>query len=132
MTVPIDNGLVHLASPYSVAETTERLKTALQAKSIALFCHIDHSGEAEKVGMKMHPTQLLIFGNPKGGTPLMLASPALAIDLPLKALIWEDAGNQVWVSYTSPEYLQQRHNIPPDLLKNIAVIGPLLLSVVAV
>jgi uncharacterized protein (DUF302 family) len=126
-----DNGLVHLSSPYSVDETTKRLESTLEAKSVQLFCHIDHSGEAEKIGMKMHPTQLLIFGNPKGGTPLMLASPTLAIDLPLKALIWQDAGNKVWVTYNSPEYLQQRHNIPPELLKNIVVIGDLLKSVVA-
>lgn len=126
-----DNGLIHLSSPYSVSETTKRLESTLEAKNIQLFCHIDHSGEAEKIGMKMHPTELLIFGNPKGGTPLMLASPTLAIDLPLKALIWQDAGNKVWVTYNSPEYLQQRHNIPPELLKNIAVIGDLLKSVVA-
>jgi uncharacterized protein (DUF302 family) len=131
MAASNDNGLVHLSSPYSVDETTKRLKTALEAKNIALFCLIDHSGEAEKVGMAMHPTELLIFGSPKSGTPLMLASPTLAIDLPLKALIWQDAGNKVWVSYNSPEYLQQRHNIPSELLKNIAVIGPLLQSVVA-
>jgi uncharacterized protein (DUF302 family) len=131
MNLSADNGLVHLSSPFSVPETTKRLEAALQSKGIAIFCRVDHSGEAEKIGMKMHPTQLLIFGNPKGGTPLMLASPILAIDLPLKALIWEDAGNKVWVSYNSPEYLQQRHNIPADLLKNIAVIVPLLQSVVA-
>jgi uncharacterized protein (DUF302 family) len=131
MNLSADNGLVHLSSPFSVPETTKRLEAALQSKGIAIFCRVDHSGEADKIGMKMHPTQLLIFGNPKGGTPLMLASPILAIDLPLKALIWEDAGNKVWVSYNSPEYLQQRHNIPADLLKNIAVIVPLLQSVVA-
>ena len=125
------NGLVHLSSPYSVDETTERLESTLQAKSIQVFCHIDHSGEAEKIGMKMHPTQLLIFGNPKGGTPLMLASPTLAIDLPLKALIWQDAGNKVWITYNSPEYLRQRHNIPAELLKNIAIVEDLLKSVVA-
>ncbi|HEY2121385.1 MAG TPA: DUF302 domain-containing protein [Candidatus Acidoferrum sp.] len=126
-----DNGLVHLSSRYSVDQTTERLESTLQAKSIQVFCHIDHSGEAEKIGMKMHPTQLLIFGNPKGGTPLMLASPTLAVDLPWKALIWQDAGNKVWITYNSPEYLRQRHNIPPELLKNIAVIEDLLKSVVA-
>lgn len=131
MNPSTDNGLINLNSPYSVAETTKRLETALQAKGIALFCHVDHSGEAQKAGLEMHPTQLLIFGSPKGGTPLMLASPTLAIDLPLKALIWEDAGNKVWISYNSPEYLQQRHGVPAELLKNIAVIGPLLQSVVA-
>jgi uncharacterized protein (DUF302 family) len=131
VNLPTDNGLVHLSSPHSVDETTKRLEAALQSKNIAVFCHIDHSGEAEKVGLAMHPTQLLIFGSPKAGTPLMLASPTLAIDLPLKALIWQDAGNKVWVSYNSPDYLQQRHNIPPELLKNIAIIGPLLQSIVA-
>ncbi len=128
MNLSTDNGLIHISSPYSVSETTARLEAALQSKGIALFCHIDHSGEAEKIGMSMHPTQLLIFGNPKGGTPLMLASPTVAIDLPLKALIWQDAENKVWISYNSPEYLQQRHTIPPELLKNIAIIGPLLQS----
>ncbi len=131
MTPPNDNGLIHLSSPYSVAATIQRLEAALQSKGITLFCHIDHSGEAERIGLHLHPTQLLIFGSPKAGTPLMLASPTLAIDLPLKALIWEDAGNKVWVSYNSSEYLQQRHNIPPDLLKNISVIGLLLQSVVS-
>jgi len=125
------HGLIHLSSPYSVAETTKRLESTLQRKGIQLFCHIDHSGEAEKVGLKMPPTQLLIFGNPKSGTPLMVAAPTVAIDLPLKALIWEDAARRVWVTYTSPEYLQQRHNLPPELLINIAVIGELLNSVVA-
>jgi len=81
--------------------------------------------------MKMLPTQLIIFGSPKGGTPLMVASPTLAIDLPLKALVWQDEGGKVWVSYNTTEYLKQRHNIPDDLVKNIAVIGPLLQSVVA-
>ena len=131
MNPPTDNGMIHLVSPHSVAETTKRLEAALQAKGIALFCLVDHSGEAEKVGMKMHPTQLLIFGNPRGGTPLMLASPTLAIDLPLKALVWQDAGDKVWISYNSPEYLLQRHSVPADLIENVAVIGPLLQSVVA-
>ena len=125
-----DNGMVHLSSPYSVAETITRLEALLQAQGLTEFCRIDHSGEAEKVGLTMPPTQVIIFGSPKGGTPLMIASPTLAIDLPLKALIWEDAGGQVRVSYNSPEYLKQRHNIPDGLLKNIAAIGPLLQKVV--
>jgi uncharacterized protein (DUF302 family) len=131
MAASSDNGMVHLSSPRSVAETLQRLESALQARSLIVFARIDHSGEADKVGMKMHPTQLIIFGGPKGGTPLMVASPTLAIDLPLKALVWEDAGGKVWVSYNTAEYLKQRHNIPEDLVKNIAVIGPLLQSVVA-
>lgn len=125
-----DNGMVHLSSPFSVPETLKRLETTLQSRGITVFARIDHSGEAEKVGMKMHPTQLILFGSPKGGTPVMLASPTCAIDLPLKALIWEDAGGKVWVSYNSAEYLKMRHGIPDDLVKNLAVIGPLLQSVV--
>jgi uncharacterized protein (DUF302 family) len=126
----VDNGMVHLASRYSVPETLQRLEALLKAKGITVFCRVDHSGEAEKAGLKMNPTQLLIFGSPKAGTPLMVSSPTLAIDLPLKALIWEDAGGKVWVSYNSPEYLQTRHNISDDLLKNISVIGPLLQKLV--
>ena len=131
MAASPDNGLVHLSSPYPVAETLKRLDSVLQSRGLTVFARIDHSGEAEKVGMKMHPTQLVIFGSPKGGTPLMVASPTLAIDLPLKALLWEDAGGKVWVSCNSAEYLKQRHNIPDELVKNIALIGPLLQSVVA-
>ena len=131
MTTSPDNGMVHLSSPHSVAETLKRLESVLQSRSLAVFARVDHSGEAEKVGMKMHPTQLIIFGSPNAGTSLMVASPTLAIDLPLKALVWEDAGGKVWVSYNTPEYLKQRHNIPDDLVKNIAVIGPLMQSVVA-
>lgn len=102
----------------------------LQAQGLAIFCRIDQSGEAEKAGLKMPPTQVIIFGNPKGGTPLMIASPTVAIDLPLRALIWEDGEGRIWVSYNSSEYLGQRHNIPGALLKNIAGIGPLLQKVV--
>lgn len=130
MATSPDNGMVHLASPYSIAETLKRLDSVLQSRGLAVFARVDHSGEAEKVGMKMHPTQLIIFGSPKAGTPVMVASPTLAIDLPLKALVWEDAGGKVWLSYNSAEYLKQRHNIPDDLVKNLAVIGPLLHSVV--
>lgn len=125
-----DNGMVHLSSPYSVAEAVKRLEALLQKQGLTLFCRVDHSGEAEKVGLKMPPTQLIIFGSPKGGTPLMIATPSLAIDLPLKALIWEDGGGKVWVSYNTPEYLRQRHHIPDELLKNIAGIEPLLQKVV--
>ena len=120
------NGLAHLASPYSVPETLERLKAVLAAKGVMVFARVDHSGEAEKAGMKMNPTQLLIFGNPKAGTPLMVAAPTLAIDLPLKALAWQDGNGKVWLSYNTPEYLKQRHDIPEHLVKNIAVIRALL------
>ncbi|MGB2622305.1 MAG: DUF302 domain-containing protein [Candidatus Acidiferrum sp.] len=125
-----DNGMVHLSSPYSVPETVKRVETLLQEKGLTIFCGVDHSGEAEKAGLKMQPTQLILFGSPKGGTPVMLASPTIAIDLPLKALIWEDAEGKVWVSCNSPEYLQHRHNVPADLLKNISGAGTLLQAAV--
>ena len=106
-------------------ETVDKLKTILQSKGVTLFALIDHSGEAEKVGMKMPPTKLLIFGNPKGGTPLMLASPSVAIDLPLKILIADDAQGKVWISYNSAEYLKERHGLPENLLSNVAVVQTL-------
>ena len=124
-------GFISKLSPHSVPETIQRLSALLKSKGVAIFALIDHSGEAEKAGLKMRPTQLLIFGNPKGGTPLMLAAPSTAIDLPLKALVWEDADGKVWLSYNSPDYLQQRHGFPVDLEKNIAAIEPLLAQVVA-
>jgi uncharacterized protein (DUF302 family) len=122
MTSASDNGIVSKPSNHSVDETVEKLKGVLQAKGVTLFAIVDHSGEAEKAGLKMPPTKLLIFGNPKGGTPVMLASPSMAIDLPLKVLIAEDTNGKVWVSYHSPAYLKQRHNLPDDLLQNIAVV----------
>lgn len=121
-SVTATKGIIDKPSNHSVDETVDRLKNILQAKGATLFALIDHSGEAEKVGMKMHPTKLLVFGSPKAGTPLMLAAPSIAIDLPLKILIWEDAQGKVWVSYNSPAYLQERHNLPSDLLQNIAVV----------
>ncbi len=130
MTSLPDNGMVHLSSPYSVPETMARIESLLQKQGLTLFCRIDHSGEAEKSGLQMPPTQLIIFGNPKGGTPVMIAAPTAAIDLPLKALIWQDGGGKVWVSYNSTEYLGQRHDIPAALLRNIAGAGPLLQKVV--
>jgi uncharacterized protein (DUF302 family) len=126
MSAPSTNGLIHLPSPHSVPETLNRLTSLLQSANLTIFARVDHAAEAEKAGLKMLPTQLLIFGSPKAGTPLMVVSPTLAIDLPLKALAWEDADGKVWLSYNTPEYLQQRHNIPPDLIKNISGIGALL------
>ena len=119
------SGLIDIRSSHSVDETVEKLKGILQAKGIALFALVDHSGAAIKAGMKMRPTKLLIFGNPKGGTPVMLAAPSSAIDLPLKILIWEDAQGKVWVTYNSLAYLQERHNLPPEVLPNINVIEAL-------
>jgi uncharacterized protein (DUF302 family) len=120
------SGIVDVPSRYSVPETLARLQSILQEKAVTIFALIDHSGAAEKAGLSMRPTQLLIFGSPKGGTPLMVAAPRLAIDLPLKALAWQDEQGQVWLSYNSPEYLQQRHLFPAELLKNIAGIGALI------
>src|SRR6202043_4124746 len=125
MTSNAANGIVSKRSKFSVDEILERLTRTLQAKGIAIFAIIDHSGEAKKVGMKMRPTKLLIFGSPKAGTPLMLAAPSVAIDLPLKILVWEDGQGKVWVSYNSPAYLQQRHGIAPELLQNVAVVESL-------
>jgi uncharacterized protein (DUF302 family) len=118
-------GIIDKPSNHSVDETVENLKNILQAKGVKLFALVDHSGEAEKVGMNMPPTKLLIFGNPKAGTPLMLAAPSVAIDLPLKILVWQDGQGKVWISYNSPEYLKERHGLPRDLLQNIAVVETL-------
>jgi uncharacterized protein (DUF302 family) len=115
-----NNGIIDLPGSHSVEQTVEKLKRILQTKAITLFAVIDHSGEAEKVGLAMKPTQLLIFGNPKGGTPVMLASPSIAIDLPLKILVWEDAKGKVWLSYNSTAYLKQRHSLPENVLQNLA------------
>jgi len=118
-------GLIDIPSNHSVDETVTKLEGILQAKGITLFALVDHSGEAAKAGMKMRPTKLLIFGNPRAGTPVMLAAPSSAIDLPLKILVWEDDQGKVWITYNSPTYLQTRHNLPADLLQHIAVIEPL-------
>ena len=123
--VTMENGIANRPSNHAVDETVQRLKDALQARGITLFALVDHSGEAEKVGLKMPPTKLLIFGNPKGGTPLMLAAPSVALDLPLKILVWQDAQGKVWVSYNTAEYLKERHGLPQTLLQNIAVVETL-------
>jgi uncharacterized protein (DUF302 family)/uncharacterized membrane protein YidH (DUF202 family) len=125
MAPAADKGIVVKPSNHTVEQTVDRLKNILQSKGVALFALIDHSGEAEKVGLKMPPTKLLIFGSPKAGTPLMLAAPSIAIDLPLKILISEDAQGKVWVSYNSPVYLQERHGLPSELLQNIGVVETL-------
>ncbi|MDA8093852.1 MAG: DUF302 domain-containing protein [Betaproteobacteria bacterium] len=105
------NGLAVKESKYGVNRTMERLEKALQAKGMTLFALINHSAEAEKVGMKMRPTQLLIFGNPKGGTRLMNAAPTVAIDLPMKAIVWQGPKGHVWLAYNTMEYLKTRHDI---------------------
>jgi uncharacterized protein (DUF302 family) len=119
-------GLVQIPSHYSVDETLQRLESAFAARGLQVFARVDHSGEAEKVGMKMRPTKLLIFGSPKAGTPLMVTAPTLAIDLPLKALVWEDETGKVWLAYNSPEYLRERHGVPSELINNLAGAGALM------
>ena len=119
------NGIVTIRSHSSVDETVQKLQEVLQSKGVKLFALVDHSGEAERAGMQMRPTKLLIFGNPKAGTPLMIATPSIAIDLPLKILVSQDTDGKVWVSYNAPTYLQVRHTLPPDLLQNIAVVEAL-------
>jgi uncharacterized protein (DUF302 family) len=123
------DGIINKSSKHSVDATLGKLQAILQVKGIAVFALIDHSGEAEKVGMKMRPTKLLIFGNPKGGTPLMVAAPSIAIDLPLKILVWQDDQGKVWVSYNSPEYLAERHGLPPNLTQNIGFMETLAANV---
>jgi uncharacterized protein (DUF302 family)/uncharacterized membrane protein YidH (DUF202 family) len=120
-----EQGIVRIPSKLSVDETVGRLQGILQAKGVKLFTIVDHSGEAASAGLKMPSTKLLIFGNPKAGTPLMLASPSAALDLPLKILVAEDSAGKVWISYNAPAYLQARHNVPLELLPNIAVIDAL-------
>ena len=128
--MPDQGGLVKVASRYSFEETVRRLQAAFGEKGLQVFAVIDHSGEAEKVGLKMRPTKVLIFGSPKGGTPLMVAAPSLAIDLPMKALVAEDAAGKVSVTYNSPEYLQGRHGVPLELMKNLAGAGAVIAKAV--
>jgi uncharacterized protein (DUF302 family) len=120
-----NNGIVTIESRHSVEETVHKLEQILDAKGIKLFTMIDHSGAAQDAGMQMRPTKVLIFGNPKAGTPLMIASPTVAIDLPLKLLVWEGSDGKVKIAYNDPEYLQKRHGLPPELVKNIAAAGAL-------
>jgi len=120
-----DNGISRKRSNRSVDDTVAKVKAILQAKGITLFALVDHSGEAEKAGLKMRNTKLLIFGNPKGGTPLMIASPSVAIDLPLKILVAEDAEGAVWISYNSGAYLKARHNLPDQFLPVLASVESL-------
>ena len=126
MSTDTAHGLINLPSKHSVEETLRKLESLLQEKNIMVFARVDHSGEAAKLGMEMRPTKLLIFGNPRGGTPLMQATPTIGIDLPLKALVWQDAYGKVWLTYNDPAYLQKRHNVPAELIPNIAGVSGLL------
>jgi uncharacterized protein (DUF302 family) len=128
--MPTENGLIEISSGHGMDETMRRLQGAFVEKGMQVFAVIDHSGEAEKVGLKMRPTKVIIFGSPKGGTPLMVAAPSVAIDLPLKALVAESADRKVSVTYNDPAYLQKRHGVPAELVKNLAGAGALIAKAV--
>ena len=121
-----ENGLIQISSQYGMDETIRRLESLFAEKGMQVFAVIDHSGEAEKVGLKMRPTKVIIFGSPRGGTPLMVAAPSLAIDLPLKALVAESAEGKVSVTYNEPDYLAKRHGVSAELIKNLAGAGALI------
>jgi uncharacterized protein (DUF302 family) len=121
-----DSGVVKIPSHHSVAKTMERLEAMLKERGVLIFARIDFSGDAARAGLTMRPEQMLIFGNPKAGTPLMQAVPASGLDLPLKALVWEDAGAQAWIAYNDPQYLVRRHGLSSDLAANLAAVVPLL------
>ena len=123
------NGVVSVRSQHSFAETMQKLERTLTSKGFKIFATIDFGGEAAAAGFRMPPTKLVIFGNPKLGTPVLLGAPSAALDLPLKILVGEDPGNQTWLSYTSPAYLAKRHSIPDDLLQNISGIEAVVQAV---
>lgn len=125
-TPPSVEGIVTRPSPFTVEETLEHLREAIHNRNLSLFAHIDHSGEAKRVGLTMQEAHVLIFGNPKAGTPLMIASPLLALDLPLKVLVWQGRDDRVWVSSTSADYLRDRYSIPQELIGNIAGVDALI------
>ncbi len=126
VTPPSVEGIVTRPSPFSVEETLTRLQEVIRSRKLTLFAHIDHSREAKRVGLEMQEAHVLIFGNPKGGTPLMIASPLLALDLPLKVLVWQGEDAQVWVSFTSAAYLQAHYALQQKLVGNIAVVDALI------
>lgn len=121
----LSEGIVTMPSSHSVNQTVEILEKTMQESGIKLFSLIDHSGEAEKVGLPMPLTKLLIFGNPKAGTPVMLSAPSIALDLPLKLLVWQDTDGKTWISYNSANYLRERHNVPEEFMKNLAATATL-------
>ena len=124
-------GIASLPSPYPVDVTLAKLTAFIAGKGLNLFAHIDHGAGATQAGLTMQPAHVLIFGHAKAGTPLMVVSPLLALDLPLKVLVWEDADKKVWVSYNTPEFLIERHAIPEDMSKNIAGVESLVKAALA-
>ncbi|HEY3898022.1 MAG TPA: DUF302 domain-containing protein [Chthoniobacter sp.] len=119
-------GIASFPSPYDVEATLDRLRSTIEGKGLTIFAHIDHAAGARAVGLPMPPAHVLIFGTAKAGTPLMVASPLLALDLPLRVLVWEDGDGKVWVSYRTPEALLEHHPIPAELVKNVSGVGPLI------
>jgi uncharacterized protein (DUF302 family) len=124
-------GVVRLPSGHSVAATIDRLEASLQQRGVLVFARIDFSGDAARAGLRMHPQQMLIFGNPKAGTPLMLQVPAVGLDLPLKVLAWEDAGGKVWAAYNDPGYIVQRYGLEAGLAANLAAVVPIIEAAVS-
>jgi len=120
------SGIIDLASNYTVDDTISRLESLVKASGLLVFARIDFSGDAGKAGIAMRPMQMLIFGNPRAGTPLLVESPRSGLDLPLKALAWQDAAGKVWISFNDPEFIVRRHGLPGDLAKNIAGAGALI------
>jgi uncharacterized protein (DUF302 family) len=125
------HGVIVLASHYPVARTVDRLESLLQEKGVLVFARIDFSADAARAGLTMRPEQLLIFGNPKGGTPLMQAMPTVGLDLPFKALVWEDSDGKTWLAYNDPAYIVQRHAVASNLSVNFAALIALLERAVA-
>lgn len=124
-------GMRILPTQHNVPQVLERVQTLARARGLTIFARIDFSGDAERSGLAMRPTGLLLLGNPKGGTPLMVAAPTVALDLPLKILAWQDAENRTWVGYNEAEYLQTRHGFPAELSKNIAGLAALAAAAAA-
>jgi len=124
------NGVATRPSAYGFAGTLARLASALERRQLEIFARFDHSGNAKRVGLTMPDTQVVVFGNPKSGTPLMLASPLVALDLPLRVLVSDDGGHTV-LSYLNPSYIAERYGIPPELIENIAGIQKIVDEVVA-
>jgi uncharacterized protein (DUF302 family) len=125
------DGLRIIPTQHSVAEVLERVQSLARARGLIVFAQIDFSGDARRAGLDLRPTGLVIIGSPKAGTPLIVASPTVALDLPLKILAWQDAEDRTWVAFNEPEYLQARHGFPADLSKNIAGVGALAAAAAA-
>src|ERR1700694_3578519 len=124
-------GLRILPTQHAVADLLQRVQSLARARGLTVFAQIDFSGDAERSGLRLRPTGLVMVGNPKAGAPLIDASPTVAIDLPLKILAWQDAQGQCWVAYNETEYLQLRHGFPPELMQNIAALGALAAAAAA-